>query len=183
MMTSTMIKQKILKAILCLLTLLSFGESFLTTTPAPASSSSQSRHPTTLLSNALEASLFVKKSLFVRLSTSSSSSSSLQSTTTSTKTTPKEGPDNEYDVIIVGSGIGGLSAGAMLTKYGYKVGIFESHYTPGGCAHGYTIKDPKMGNEDNEFVFDTGPSFFSGINPKLPSKSSNPLRSVLDASK
>ena len=71
----------------------------------------------------------------------------------------------------------------MLTKYGYKVGIFESHYTPGGCAHGYTIKDPKLPEGDNEFVFDTGPSFFSGINPKLPSKSSNPLRSVLDASK
>ena len=183
MMTSTMIKQKILKAILCLLTLLSFGESFLTTTPAPASSSSRSRHPTTL-SNALEASLFVKKPLFVRSSTSpSSTSSSLRSTTTSTTTTPKEGPDNEYDVIIVGSGIGGLSAGAMLTKYGYKVGIFESHYTPGGCAHGYTIKDNKLPDGNNEFIFDTGPSFFSGINPKLPSKSSNPLRTVLDASK
>ena len=182
-MTSTMIKQKILQTIVCLLTLLSFGESFLTTTPAPASSSSRSRRPTTL-SNAAKPSLFVKKPLFVR-SSISSSSSSLQSTTTSATTTTQtpEEPEDEYDVIIVGSGIGGLSAGAMLTKYGYKVGIFESHYTPGGCAHGYTIKDPKMGNEDNEFVFDTGPSFFSGINPKLPSKSSNPLRSVLDASK
>mmetsp|Transcript_28692 Transcript_28692/g.47494 ORF Transcript_28692/g.47494 Transcript_28692/m.47494 type:complete len:231 (+) Transcript_28692:369-1061(+) len=32
-----------------------------------------------------------------------------------------------------------------------------------------------------DFIFDTGPSFFSGLNPDLPAKASNPLRTILDA--
>lgn len=90
--------------------------------------------------------------------------------------TCKELMQEEYDVIVVGSGIGGLSAAAMLAGYGYSVAVMESHYAPGGAAHGYTLKRP-----EGEFHFDTGPSFFSGINPDFPSKSSNPLRTVLDA--
>ena len=41
--------------------------------------------------------------------------------------------DEEYDVIVIGSGIGGLSAASLLSKYGYKVKVFESHYLAGGC--------------------------------------------------
>ena len=54
----------------------------------------------------------------------------------------------------------------MLSWYGYSVAVMESHYAPGGAAHGYTLKRP-----EGEFQFDTGPSFFSGINPTLPAKS------------
>ncbi len=32
----------------------------------------------------------------------------------------------KYDVVVAGSGIGGLAAGALLAKYGYKVLITES---------------------------------------------------------
>jgi phytoene dehydrogenase-like protein len=55
------------------------------------------------------------------------------------------------------------------------VAIFESHYAPGGAAHGFSIK-----HSAGTFHFDTGPSFFSGLNSNYPAKSSNPLRSILD---
>lgn len=83
-----------------------------------------------------------------------------------------QSPKDSYDVCVVGSGIGGLSCAAMLSLYGYSVAVFESHYAPGGAAHGYSI---------NGYHFDTGPSFFSGLNPNIPPKLSNPLRTVLDA--
>ena len=94
--------------------------------------------------------------------------------------------EDSYDVIIVGSGIGGLTTGAMLSLYGYKVAVLESHYLYGGCAHGFSttasVFNEKTGSNDKlTFQFDTGPSFFSGLNPNIPAKSSNPLRTVLDA--
>lgn len=96
--------------------------------------------------------------------------------------TKQKNIEDSYDVIVVGSGIGGLTTAAMLSLYGYKVAVFESHYLVGGCAHGFTSvgKDPSSG-EKVRFQFDTGPSFFSGLNPDIPAKSSNPLRTVLDA--
>ncbi|GFH59247.1 phytoene dehydrogenase, phytoene desaturase and carotenoid isomerase-like protein [Chaetoceros tenuissimus] len=85
--------------------------------------------------------------------------------------------EDSYDVTIVGSGIGGLSCAAMLALYGYKVAVFESHYAPGGAAHGYSVK----GKNGGLYHFDTGPSFFSGLNPNIDAKLSNPLRTILDA--
>ena len=51
----------------------------------------------------------------------------------------------QYDVIIIGSGLAGLSAGAKLTKEGKKVLIIEQHHLVGGCAtqfkrKGYTFE-------------------------------------------
>lgn len=83
---------------------------------------------------------------------------------------------DEYDVIVVGSGIGGLSCAAMLSLYNYTVAVYESHYSAGGVAHGYSVQ-----KGDVQYHFDTGPSFFSGLNPNTPAKLSNPLRTILDA--
>jgi len=39
-----------------------------------------------------------------------------------------------YDVIIIGAGLGGLTAAAKLAKEGKKVLVLEQHTVPGGCA-------------------------------------------------
>lgn len=39
-----------------------------------------------------------------------------------------------YDVIIIGAGLGGLTAGAKLAKEGLRVLLLEQHDRPGGCA-------------------------------------------------
>jgi phytoene dehydrogenase-like protein len=78
------------------------------------------------------------------------------------------------DVAIVGAGIAGLCAGAILnTIYGKKVGIYESHYLPGGCAHAFD----RVASNNVTFTFDSGPTIVLGCS-KEPY---NPLRQVLDA--
>jgi carotene isomerase len=72
------------------------------------------------------------------------------------------------DVIVIGSGIGGLTAAALLSRYGKRVIVCESHNIAGGAAHSFTRRG---------FTFDSGPSFYCGLsNPN----SYNPLRQVLD---
>ncbi|MDO8636302.1 MAG: FAD-dependent oxidoreductase, partial [Dehalococcoidia bacterium] len=51
---------------------------------------------------------------------------------------------NQYDVIVIGAGIGGLSTGLHLLDKGYKTLILEAHTLPGGLCtsferKGYTI--------------------------------------------
>ncbi len=41
----------------------------------------------------------------------------------------------KQSVIIIGGGIGGLFSGAILSKEGYDVTIFEQHYKIGGGLH------------------------------------------------
>uniref|UniRef100_A0A7S3V0T1 Amine oxidase domain-containing protein n=1 Tax=Aplanochytrium stocchinoi TaxID=215587 RepID=A0A7S3V0T1_9STRA len=59
----------------------------------------------------------------------------------------------EYDYIIVGSGIGGLSCGALLSKAGYRVLILEQHSTVGGCTHEF---------KQNGDYFDSGIHYIGG---------------------
>ncbi len=48
--------------------------------------------------------------------------------------------NNKYDVIIIGAGLGGLSAGALLAKNNKKVLIIEQHTKPGGYASNFKRK-------------------------------------------
>jgi len=47
----------------------------------------------------------------------------------------------KYDVIIIGAGLGGLSAGAALAKKGKRVCLIEQHSIPGGCATSFKRGD------------------------------------------
>lgn len=55
-------------------------------------------------------------------------------------------PQN-LDVIVIGSGIGGLTAAATLAKAGKKVLVLEQHSQAGGCCHTFIEKG---------FEFDVG---------------------------
>tara|TARA_Y100001968_G_C19448600_1_gene766917 strand:+ start:3213 stop:4748 length:1536 start_codon:yes stop_codon:yes gene_type:complete len=73
----------------------------------------------------------------------------------------------DYDVVIIGSGIGGLCSGSLLALTGHNVLICEAHSSPGGVAHGF---------RKNGYCFESGPSLWSGIGD-LPT--TNPLGQIL----
>lgn len=60
----------------------------------------------------------------------------------------------KYDVVIIGSGFGGLACAHMLAKAGRSVLVLESHWQPGGCMQSYRRK---------EHVFDTGLHYVGGL--------------------
>lgn len=47
----------------------------------------------------------------------------------------KRGRDGSYDAIVIGSGMGGMTAAALLAKVGERVLVLEQHYVPGGFTH------------------------------------------------
>lgn len=51
------------------------------------------------------------------------------------------------EVVVIGSGIGGLYLAALLAKSGRVVVVLEQHYVAGGCTHEFT---------DKGWTFDTG---------------------------
>ena len=61
-------------------------------------------------------------------------------------------------MVVIGSGIGGLSAAGLLAKQGLRVLVCESHDVPGGAAHAWTAKAPGGGL----YHFESGPSLYSG---------------------
>ncbi|MBK7861186.1 MAG: NAD(P)-binding protein [Archangiaceae bacterium] len=52
----------------------------------------------------------------------------------------KDGKPGPWDAIVIGSGIGSMTAAALLAKLGRKVLVLEQHYVPGGFTHTFTRK-------------------------------------------
>ena len=62
------------------------------------------------------------------------------------------------NVIIIGAGLGGLSAASYLAKKGYKINIYESLHQPGGLVNTFKRKD---------YTFEASSHQFSGFNNSL----------------
>ena len=60
----------------------------------------------------------------------------------------------EYDAIIIGSGMGGLTSAALLSELGWRVCVLEQHYTAGGYTHSY---------ERNGYEWDVGVHYIGDV--------------------
>lgn len=63
---------------------------------------------------------------------------------------------NKSRVVVIGAGIGGLTAGALLCKRGYQVLVVDQALVPGGCASTFKRKG---------FTFDVGATQVAGLEP------------------
>lgn len=64
---------------------------------------------------------------------------------------------DEYDAIVIGSGIGGLCSAALLSQMGQKVLVLEQHYTAGGFTHAY---------DRNGYEWDVGVHYIGDMGAK-----------------
>ncbi|MEO0457341.1 MAG: C-3',4' desaturase CrtD [Cyanobacteria bacterium P01_A01_bin.114] len=59
-------------------------------------------------------------------------------------------------VVVIGAGIGGLTAAALLAKRGYDVTVYDQATVPGGCASTFKRRG---------FIFDVGATQVAGLEP------------------
>ncbi len=59
-------------------------------------------------------------------------------------------------VVVIGAGIGGLTAAALLARRGYEVRVFDQAWVPGGCASTFRRRG---------FTFDVGATQVAGLEP------------------
>lgn len=60
----------------------------------------------------------------------------------------------EYDAIVIGSGMGGLTTAALLSEMDWRVCVLEQHYTAGGYTHSY---------ERNGYEWDVGLHYIGDV--------------------
>ena len=87
-------------------------------------------------------------------SSKKSSSSHQTDDTFSTLPNGSKNIPQQVDVIVVGSGLAGLSCASLLSYSKVSTLVLESHDTVGGCAHSWTRRG---------FTFESGPSLYSGL--------------------
>jgi all-trans-retinol 13,14-reductase len=63
----------------------------------------------------------------------------------------KTAPPGPWDAIVIGSGMGGMTAAALLSRLGRRVLVLEQHYVPGGFTHTFKRRGRKTG-----YVWDVG---------------------------
>ena len=63
----------------------------------------------------------------------------------------------EYDVVVIGAGISGLTSAALISRTGLSVGVFEMDSRPGGYLAGFRRKD---------FRFDSAIHWLNQCGPK-----------------
>ena len=68
---------------------------------------------------------------------------------------------SNYDAIIIGSGMGGLTTAAFLSELGWKVCVLEQHYTAGGYTHSF---------ERNGYEWDPGVHYIGDVGTKTRTK-------------
>ena len=61
---------------------------------------------------------------------------------------------NEFDVLIIGTGMGGLVCGNILSRKGYRVCMVEKNKQIGGCLQVYSR---------NKVIFDAGVHYLGGL--------------------
>lgn len=77
-----------------------------------------------------------------------------------------EDASKKYDAIVIGSGMGGLTTAAILSKAGKAVLVLEQHYTAGGFTHSYSRKG---------YEWDVGLHYIGDVH-----KEWSPLRKIYD---
>ena len=74
--------------------------------------------------------------------------------------------NEKYDVIIIGSGMSGLTAGVLLARHGKKVLILEKHFKVGGWTHTF---------HRNNYEWDVGIHYIGEVHSKR-----SPVRKLFD---
>jgi len=67
--------------------------------------------------------------------------------------------DKKFDIIIIGAGMGGMTAASLLANDGFSVLVLEAAHVPGGCSSSYKRKG---------YIFESGATTLIGFDKYQP---------------